>query len=559
LGFERQVQDIFKKHQPQSMNEFHVQALTDIHLRSHLKWELSENGDVTYVNILMIIAVFVIVIAGINYVNLSTAQSAKRAKEVGVRKVNGAFRRMLVAQFLFESFVMVMVSFGISIIVTSLLLPVLQPMTGIDLTAFTGESKWIITLLPACTVVIALSAGFYPAFHLSHFQPLSVLRGNFFATVSGIRLRQALVVFQFILSTVLITGAWVIREQVQFMSAKKLGFDQENVLMLPNVRGGEGNPEAMVEDFRKIGAVVNVARADGVLGFRNETNGVSDKQQTNHITLNFFRADYDFIPTLKIELAEGRNFSPQFPSDTGAIIINQKAVAQLGLKQPVIGQRLTWDDDAGKIHDVTIIGIANDFHFTSFHEEIKPFGFILEVNNGSTFFLKVQSSDLTATLEEIKRVWTLHNPEKPFDYAFQHEQIARLHMSEQKFLKLFSVFTGLAILIACLGLFGLVTALAESKTKEIGIRKVLGASVTGIVGLLAKEFVWLLLTALAIAIPVAIFGTDCWLNGFAYRIHPGWELFTLAGCCTLFIAGLTISFKSIGAAVKNPVDSLRTE
>lgn len=558
-AFESKVQEIVKKHLPDNLDRYYIQSLTDIHLTSRLKGELGQNGDGQYVRILLIIGIFVLVIAGINYVNLVTAQSTKRAKEIGVRKVAGAFRGLLMGQFLFESVVMVLVASLLAFILTSLFLPSTRQIFGSDLTAFFSESKSIRTILPCSILAIGILSGIYPALYLSSFQPLKVLRGKFFSSAPGIQLRQGLVVFQFIMSSVLIIGFLVIHRQLEFIRSKNLGFDQQNVLTVANVIG-IANPEAIADDFRKISSVESVARASGgILGFRNSINGVADKNQENHISLNFVRADYDYIPTLKIQLVDGRNFSPQFPSDLSAIIINEAAVMQLGLKQPIIGQTLKWDDEAGVTRDVHIIAVVKDFHFTSFHEEIKPFGFILEVDNGSTFFLRINSGNIQGTLAEIEKVWTKHSPDKPIDYSFQDEYMARLHVSEERFQKLFSSFTFLAIAISCLGLFGLVTALAESKTKEIGIRKVLGSSVPGIVSLLTKEFVRLVIIALVIAAPLAFLITDNWLQGFAYRVQVSWQVFFLAGSVTLSIAFVTVCFQSIKAALANPVNSLRNE
>jgi putative ABC transport system permease protein len=554
---------LFKKHQPNSLNEYYVQPLTDIHLRSNLKWELSQNGDITYVNILLIIAVFVIVIASINYVNLSTARSAKRGKEIGVRKVTGAFKTSLIRQFLFESVIMVLVAFGLSVILTTLVLPIVDQNIGIDLSSFLSDSLWLKTILPLSVLLIGVVAGVYPALYLSSFQPLKVLRGNFLTSAPGITLREGLVVFQFTISTVLIIGALIINEQLDFIRKKKLGFTGENVVMLPNIRGGVGrspyHPESMVEDLKRINSVQNVARADGILGFKNATNAISDKSTGNNIALNFIRADYDFIPTLQIEVVSGRNFSAEFPSDDQGIILNEKAVEQLGLKEPVVGRQLAWDDDNGETHDVTVVGVVKDFHFTSFHEAIKPFGFILEVNNGSVFFVSVDEMGLAKTLREIQGIWTKHNPEKPFTYSFQDEHIAKLHLSESRFQVIFSSFTFLAIVIACFGLFGLVTALAEAKTKEIGIRKVLGSSVSGIITLLTKEFMRLVVMGLLISAPLAFFAADYWLRGFAYHIEIRWPIFAIAGISTLVIAFVTVYFEAVKAALMNPVKSLRSE
>ncbi|MBT1699753.1 ABC transporter permease [Fulvivirgaceae bacterium PWU4] len=558
-NFEQNVKTLFKKHQPESNNRYYIQRLTDIHLKSNLRWEPSTNSDITYVNILIAIAVFVVLIAGINYVNLVTAHAAKRAKEVGVRKVTGARRSLLIRQFLFESMVMVLAALGLSVIITTLLLPVASGITGHDLAAFPAQSKYVTIILPATALLIGVCAGLYPAFYLSAFDPLKVLRGRFFGSQSGINLRRALVVFQFVVSTTLVIGVLIITAQLDFMRQKKLGFNQENILMLPNVRGGTGSPEAMVEDMRKIGGISNIARADGIFGSQNSTVGVSPKTAGNRITLNFMRIDYAFIPTLQMELKEGRNFSNQFPSDSTAIIINEKAARQFGLEEPFIGQRLLWDDENGTTRDVTIVGVVKDFHFTSFHEEIKPFGFILEVNNGATFFLKVQAQNFGKTLREIENIWAKHNPEKPFEYTFQDEYMSKLHATEARFQKLFSCFTVLAIIIACLGLFGLVTALAESRTKEIGIRKVLGATATGIIGLLSGEFVKLIVIALIVASPLAYIFASFWLEGFAYHTAIGWQVFAVAGLCTLVIALATVSLQAVKAALANPVDSLRSE
>jgi putative ABC transport system permease protein len=375
----------------------------------------------------------------------------------------------------------------------------------------------------------------------------------------GIRLRQALVIFQFVLSSVLITGFLFIHQQIEFIRNKDLGFSQRNVVTVANVIG-IGNPEAIAEDFRKIAGVESVGRASGgILGLGNAMNGVADAAEETHISLNFIRADYDFIPTLGIRMVQGRNFSMDFPSDSSAIIINESAVTQLGLKEPVVGQLLKWDDEAGMTHDVRVVGVTNDFHFTSFHEAINPFGFILEHNNGSTFFVKINSDDLSGTLRALGNVWSIHSPDKPFDYAFQDEYTAKLHVTEVRFQRLFSSFTFLAIAIACLGLVGLVTATAESKTKEIGIRKALGSSVIGILHLLTKEFIRLVAVAFLFAAPVAFLIIRAWLAKFAYHVPIQWQLFALAGSLTVLLALAAVCFHSMKAALANPISALRSE
>ena len=557
-SFENKVIELFKKHQPENTSKFYIQQLTDIHLQSRLKWELGENGNLDNVRIILAIGIFVLVIASINFVNLVTAQSGKRAKEVGIRKVTGAVRHSLVRQFLFESFFVVLISSIISVIITTLVLPLGNQIVGSDLSTLFSDSHFVRTILPLCVIVIGFLAGIYPALYLSSFQPIKVLRGSFFGSASGIRLRQGLVVFQFTMSSLLIIGFLIIQRQIGFISSKDIGFDHENIVLVPNVIG-IGNPQAIAEDFRKVPSVNGVARASGIIGFENSMNGVADKLERNHIALNSIRADYDFIPTLNIDVVDGRNFSVEFPSDSSAIIINETAVAQLGLKEPVIGQQLKRDDEQGNTQDVTVVGVVKDFHFSSFHDEIKPFGFILEYDNGSTFFLKIQQGNIQETIAEIEKVWRKHNPDKPFEYTFQDEHMQRLHATERKFKVLFSSFTALAIVIACLGLFGLVTVLAESKTKEIGIRKILGSSVAGIISLITKDFIKLVLIALLLASPVAYYAADNWLDSFAYRIDIDWKVFAAAAAVTLAVAFGTICLRSLRAATANPVKSLKEE
>jgi putative ABC transport system permease protein len=558
-AFEGKVKDVVQQQKPDNLDTYYIQSIGDIHLTSRLKGELGQNGDLGYVQILLLIGIFVIVIAGINYVNLVTAQSLKRAKEIGVRKVNGSSRGSLIFQFLFESVSVAIVSSLLAIVIVSFLAPYLASTLGVDLSGMLFGSDAIRFILPASVIGIGILAGAYPAFYLSSFRPLSVFRGKLMSSGSGIRLRQGLVIFQFVVSSGLIIGFLVIRQQVEFIHSKDLGFEKQGIITVPNV-GGTPNSGVIAEDLRKIAHVNHVARASGgIMGLSNAINGIADKNGDNRIALNFLRADHDFIPTLGMKLIQGRNFSSAFPSDSSGIIINETAVRQLGLKEPVIGQMLRWDDESGATKEVHIVGVAVDFHFTSFHDQIKPFGFILEEDNGSTFFIRLNVDAVATTLAAVGEVWKKHYPDKPFDYVFLDEYTAKLHTSEERFQKLFTSFTLLAIVVACLGLFGLVTALADSKVKEIGIRKVLGSSVTGIIGLLSKQFMSLVLIAFVIAAPLSVLIMRAWLDGFAYHVELQWQVFLTAGTMTLMIAMATVCVQSLKAAIANPVDSLRNE
>lgn len=562
-SFASKLQPLFNRYQPESKNRYYAQLITGIHLTSNLKWELGANSDMSYIDILVIIAVFVIVIAGINYINLITAQSVKRAKEVGIRKVAGASQQLLVAQFLIESVCTALISFVVAMVAVSFLLPFVNQLMDRKLSLFSA-GEWLLWMkLIGITLFIGLAAGLYPAFHLASFQPVKVLKGKFIASLRGIYLRKGLVVFQFVISFVLIVSFFTIYRQVDFITQKNLGFDKDNILLLPNVRAtgltNTGTPGSWLDDLKKIPAVTSVARADGILGGVNSANDLSTKDRRDHISLNFMRIDHAFLPTMQVELKEGRNFLNHPSADSSSIILNETAVGQLGLNKPYLGQQLEWDDAAGKTHPVTLVGIVKDFHFTTLHESIKPFGFLAEENNGSTFFIKLHSKDIAKDIAAIKKAWTIHNSDKPFDYTFQDEQFAKLYQTDIRFKNLFSCVTALAVLIACLGLLGLSIFTAEARSKEIGIRKVLGASVSSLFTLLSKDFLLLIAMAVIMASPVAWWVMNGWLQNYAYRINIGWGVFIAAVLSAIFIALATISYQAIKAALANPVKSLRTE
>lgn len=543
------VNELVKLNLPNSLDLYHIQPLADIHLHSSLKSEMSPNGDIDYVQILILIGIFILVIACINYINLVTARSSERAKEVGIRKAIGAVRSQLVKQFLGESTITVFSSLILALIIASMVSPELFL-----------QSKLALWTIPFA-LLLSLVAGSYPAIFLSASQPLKTLRGSFIRSQEGSHLRKGLVVFQFTMSSMLIAGTLIVTSQLDFMKKKDMGFNKDNVLLVPNVRGGIGTTVegSWDEEVRKLPGVLNIARADGILGADNSVNGVTYAPTNTRVALNFIRIDYDFIPTLEIDLAEGRNFSRDFISDSSAIILNEEAVKQLGLEQPLIGKRLQWDDSGGRVRDVTIVGIAKNFHFTNLHTAISPFGFVLEVGNGSNFFIRTTSGNLSATLSNIEQVWNTYNPGKPFDYTFQDQYVSNLHLNDERFEKLFSAFTGLAIVIACLGLFGLTAFLAESRTKEIGVRKILGASVTSILQLVSKEYVVMIMMSLVVAFPFAYYIMSSWLQNFAYRISIGWQMFVVAGAISIMLAIITISFHAIKVATRNPVDSLKSE
>jgi putative ABC transport system permease protein len=563
-AFTAKLQPLVNQHVPGNKNQFYSQALTDIHLHSALNLELATNGDVTYVRILILIAVLVIVLAGINYINLITAQSAKRAKEIGIRKVAGAFRNSVTRQFLMESVLTALLAFGVAMVAVIALLPALRELMGAGLSVFAPESNWLWPLLLVVVLAVGLLAGLYPALYLSAFEPVQVLKGSFVSSRRGIFLRKGLVVFQFVISISLLTGALIIDRQMTFMREKKIGFEQENIVIVPNA-GGLQNLQALTNEWEKKPDVVEVGEATGVFGGGNWTIVVKTKDKADKLLLNFLVVDYDFLTVMGVTFKEGRNFSREFGTDVKAgVILNEAAVKQLGLKEPVVGKQIEWNVGGDKDNFKQVIGVVEDFHFTSFREAIKPFGFVAYTPNPGTpnpgtLFVKVRSGDLTRTVARLQTSWEKFVPERPFAYSFQDEQMARLHQSEARFQRLFSSLTVLAIVIACLGLLGLAIYTAEQRTKEIGVRKILGADITSIVVLLSREFVGPVIVAFLLAIPLTWYAMNKWLQGFAYRIDISWWMFLVAGLLAILIALVTISYQSIKAAVNNPIKSLRSE
>lgn len=562
-AIEPKIQAVFKSHQPENSNVFYAQPLAGIngiHLTSHLKWELEPNSDNLYIYVFLTVALFVIFIAGINYVNLMTAKSALRAREVGLRKVVGALRNSLVLQFLSESILMSILAALLAIGLSELSLPFFNALTQKKLTLFGAGNGQIWRLVATVTLVLGLAAGLYPAFYLSSFQPISVLKKLRSAGKSCFDLRKALVVFQFTLSVILIVGIIVIQKQMGFIQSVKLGFDKDQVAVIRNVGVLPNRGEAVRAALAQIPGVKTVAPCDGMIGGQNWTNGLRVKGSDNSQLVNFLSVGYDFLETLGIELKEGRDFSPEFPADTNdAIILNETAVKQLGVPEPVLGQLIVWDETPDTTYYAKVIGVVKDFHFTSLRLEIKPFAFVITPSRTSLFALKMSGQNLRETLAQIESTWASLVPGRPFDYYFLDESLDKLYRSEQNFRTVFSAMTLLSVIIACLGLFGLAAFTAEQRTKEIGIRKVLGATVSSVTVLLSKDFAKLVMIAYVIACPIAWYAMQKWLQGFAYRIDMGWWVFALAGGLALIIALFTVSTQAIKAALANPVNSLRYE
>lgn len=571
-AFTKKIQETYNRNQDEKYSVFYVQPLTDIHLTSHLKWELEPNGDRMYVYVFAIIGLFILLIAAINYINLSTAKSTLRTKEVGIRKVSGAMRGTLVKQFLFESLVVCFISSLLAIIIAQLLLPVVNDVTLKQLSVINNPLTVGFMVLSA--LFVGLIAGLFPALYLSSFKPILVLKGLKLNESNALLLRKALVVVQFTISSVLIIGALIIAQQMKFIHNAKLGIDKEQVIVVKN--GGSmplPDRNAYLNMMKRIPGVKKAAGGSFSLGEGFSTTRMNVKGSDKEIQMNFTTVGFDYMDVVGIEMKEGRGFSADYPADTmnsgipngpldqniGGIVINEKAVKEFNLGHPAIGKQFLWSNDGDTSYYVSVVGVTKDFHFTSLRNEIKPFAFICRPRNSFNFTAKLSADNIKSTLDKLENEWKSIQTNASFEYVFLDDTFSKLYASEARFQKLFISLVILGILIACLGLLGLATFAAQQRVKEIGVRKVLGASVPHVVTLLSKDFLKLVLIALVLAVPVAWYLMNEWLKDFAYRINIEWWIFLVSALIAIIIAFITISTQAIKAAIANPVKSLRTE
>jgi putative ABC transport system permease protein len=541
--------------------EFFLQPLTSIHLHSNLEGEISGNSDIAYVYIFAAIALFILLIACINFVNLSTARSAQRAKEVGMRKVLGSYRSQLIKQFLSESITYSFLAFFIALTLVQLALPLFRSLSGTPLSFQFAEIFWLLPYLIGFVFLIGLIAGSYPAFFLSAFRPVRVLKGHSKAGTANSRFRSVLVVVQFAISIILIVGTGVIVNQLHYMREKRLGFDKEHVVVLP-IREGSiiKSIESVKEELKGYSGVVSVAASSGIPGhgasrhnaFLPEGFELNESQMIGAISI-----DEDFIPTLDMEVIAGRNFSPEFVTDNNrSALINETAAREFGWDDPV-GKTIT--ELTGNGITKTVIGVVRDFHIESLRKKIEPLYIENEPSAFSCISIRIRPRNISGTMDFLRKKWKEFDSSGTFDYAFLDESFDSQYRAEERLSTIFSYFTLFAVFIACLGLFGLASFTAEQRTKEIGIRKVLGASVGDIVILLSKEFTKWVLLANIIAWPVAYYAMNKWLQDFAYRVNMGIWIFILAGVLAVTVALLTVSYQAIKSALSNPVETLRYE
>ncbi len=539
---------------------YHLEPLKKVHLYSKLEGGLEPAGDYRYPYIFSIIAVLILGIACANYMNLTIARASKRAKEVGIRKVIGAFRKQLFGQFMGESIITVAIALFISLLMVKLLLPTFNLLSAKQLTfssIFQPSAMWV---LVAILLTIGLAGGSYPALILSAFNPLKVLKGNFKASSSGVWLRKSLIVIQFIISVSLIVCTIIIQSQLSFIQNKKLGYNKEHVVVLPSDKFVREKISTLKSEFRTNPNVLNISTCNQTPAFI--PGQYSLMQDDKHMIVTAVRTDKDFIKTLELKLLSGSDFTDaeQLLADSivkdmpRPIIINESAAKLLGwTAQQAVGKAIKFQ---GK--NSVIKGVVNDFHFSSMHDAIGPFIIFLS-GYTSNILVKLSRDQLPQTLEFLKEKWRTLAPHRPFEYEFIDDQFNKLYTAETRTGKIFYVFALLAIGLACLGLFGLAAFTAQQRMKEIGIRKVLGASVVSIVTLLSKDFIKLVLFASIIAFPLSLLAMSKWLEDFVYRVKISWVVFAIAGITALLIALITISFQAIKAAIANPVKNLRTE
>ena len=535
---------------------YYLQPVADIHLRSHFEQEIEPNGDITYVYLFSVVAFLLLLIACVNFMNLATARSANRAREVGLRKVLGSYRRQLVQQFLGESVLLTMVALVLALGLVVLCLPLFNDLAGksLDLYFLRDGRFWLGIVVFG--VGVGLMAGSYPAFFLASFHPVTVLKGRAGRGVKRSGMRNGLVVFQFAISIMLIVGTLVVRNQLTYLQTTRLGFDKEHVVVIKRVQTLGDQREAFRQAVLQHANVTHAAASEVMPGEPSGTNAYRKLGEDRTYAWRYFSIDADYVETLGLELAAGRDFAPEFTADSAAVLLNETAA-----------KALDWDDPVGQVLELssgerfTVVGVVKDFHHESMHVEITPL--IIHplgvTGNARVLAARIRPEDIPATLAHLQAQWEAFAPGDPFTYAFLDQDFDSLYRAEQQTGVTFSVFAMLAILVACLGLFGLAAFVAEQRTKEIGVRKVLGASVVGIVMLLSRGFLKLVGLAFVLAAPVAYLAMDRLLQGFAYRIEISWWIFLVAGLAALAITLLTVSYQAVRAALADPVKALRYE
>ncbi|WP_221394003.1 ABC transporter permease [Dyadobacter sp. NIV53] len=568
--FESKLTGFLAKNGAQDMKELgfsknlFVQPLKDIYLHSNYDFEISPNGNIRYLYIFGSVAAFLLLIACINFVNLSTARSEKRAKEVGVRKVIGAFKSALIGQFLGESLLLSFLALLISYLSIQLLIPVFGQITNKNLSL--SEHPEIFGWLFVLTLLTGLLSGFYPALYLSSFAPISALKGKLRTNISAVIIRKGLVVFQFTMSMILILGSMLISRQMNYLSNQNLGFNKNQKIILP-LQSAESanNYKILKNDLENNSQILSSAKGSTYPGIENIQDMLfygEGKSKSESVDISTANIEDDYLKALGIKLLQGRGFSKEFTSDSNAVVLNEVAIKKLGYKvEDAIGKKIYFEIENRKF-DMNIIGVVKNYHFEGLQQNIKPLALTIAPvfsSASSYLILNVKTNDYEKLISKIEKSWKQINPNSPFEYSFLDKDFQKNYEKEERTSKLISYFAFIGIFIACLGLFGLATFTAEQRIKEIGVRKVLGASVFGIVSLLSRDFLKLIFVAILIASPMSWWAMNKWLANFAYKTEISWSIFVVAGFMLIIMSLLTIGYQTIKAALMNPVKSLRSE
>lgn len=555
-GLERQMDAIFKTNNPNFRIDCTLQPLTRIHLYSNVQLDVMGHGNIQYVNIFFVVAIVILVVACINFMNLATARSARRAKEVGLRKVVGAVRRQLILQFLGESLLIALFSLVVALILVWMVLPAFNELAGKTLHVSLWDGR-LLTTLVAIAIGVGLLSGSYPALFLSAFQPVKVLKGSLRGLGGNRFFRHALVVVQFVVSIVLLIGTVVIFNQLRFIKNKNLGFDKANLLYMPMKGKIWDNKQALYQALANDPATSQFAVSSSVP--MQVTSGTIDvdwpgKDPKSQIVFPSLDVSESFFDVFQMKMLSGRAFSKDFPGDSSNYILNEAAVRTMGMTTAnAVGQQISFQSVKG-----TIVGVVADFNYKSMQVAIEPM--VLRPNRwGGVVFVRTKPGQTPAAIKSLERISQSLEPGYPFAYNFLDQDLDNQYKGEQQMGSIFNLFALLAVFISCLGLYGLSAYMAEQRTKEIGVRKVLGASMFSIVRLLSVDFTRLILLAMLIAIPLAWWAVNQWLQSFVYHVEVGWLVFVLAPVVALCIAWLTVSYESIKAGVMNPVKSLRGE
>ncbi|MBC8403317.1 MAG: ABC transporter permease [Candidatus Marinimicrobia bacterium] len=542
---------------------FYLQPITDIHLNSHLEYEVEPNGNMLYIRIFSVIAIFILIIACINFMNLATARSANRSREVGVRKTLGSTKSQLIQQFLTEAIILTTISFVIAVILVQLVLPAYNNLVGLELRLGLFSDALVLPSLIILILLVGTISGSYPAFFLSSFNPVKVLKGSGQSGSRNSWLRSGLVIFQFTISITLFTGTMVVYNQLNYIQNKDLGYNKENVVIVEKTDDIGQQIQAFKQDLRQSPNIITVSNSTSLIGhnFGNSVHQVQGEPAENAMLLSMFFTDQFYTETYQIDLVEGRMFSVDRPADSMAAVINQAAAEHLQIGDP-LGRYLVRGAGAnGQTANFEIIGIVKDFHFMSMHEQIRPMVFYNFNSRGFGRYtaVRVTEHDIPGTLKYIEEIWKKYAVDQPFEYTFLDDDFDQLYAAEERTKQIATIFSILAIFIASLGLFGLASFIVEQRTKEIGIRKVLGASIQNIYLLLSTDILKLIMIATILSWPLSYYSMQRWLENFAYRIDFSHLTFLVAGLLAFIIALGTVTTQAAKAATSNPVDALKYE